>query len=218
MTRLRHLGVAREPRVTQRIVFPLLALAVALGATGCNLSAEPSDNATTPVATATDEPSGTATPTPTTSATALIEFTTDGAGPYQLGKGLTELQASPGLDQVTPNSNCAGNMTARGTGAWRDIRLHFRPDGRLYLVENRSQAIPTPSGAYLGTPLDDLKTIYAGLVTQELTRGSTSAFFVQTFGGRGILFELNANKQVDAMYAGDGSLLRDSFTVSGNFC
>ena len=109
-------------------------------------------------------------------------------------------------------------MTARGEGVWHDVVLHFRPDGRLYLLENRSQAIPTPSGAYLGTTLDDLKRIYQGLVTQELTRGTTSAFFVQTLGGRGILFQLNANKQVDIMYAGDGTFLRSTFTVSGNFC
>lgn len=220
MTRLR---VASEPRVKQRIVIPLLApvaLAVVFGLAGCNLSSSPSDNETTPAPTATDtgEPSATATPTPTATPTMLFEFTTDGAGPYLLGKGLTELQTNPGLDQVTPDSECPGNMTARGGGVWRDVVLHFRPDGRLYLVENRSQALPTPSGAYLGTPLEDLKTIYSGLVTEELTRGTASAFFVQTFGGRGILFVLNANEQVDVMYAADGPYLRNTFSISGEFC
>lgn len=214
-------------RVHRIKVISLLApmsLAVILGASGCNLlsGSEPGDTPTTPAVTDSADPNvsptadGTA--TPTTSAPALIEFTTDGAGPYQLNKGMTELQANPGLDQVTPSSTCPGNMTARGTGVWRDVVLHFRPDGRLYLLENRSQAIPTPSGAYLGTSLDDLKTIYSGLVTQELTRGTTSAFYVQTLGGRAILFQLNANNEVDIMYAGDATLLRSSFVVSGNFC
>jgi hypothetical protein len=217
MTRLRRTKVIS-------LLTPV-ALAVLLGAAGCNLlpSSEPSETSTTTASpTGSVDPSATPTEggsaTPTGSPTPLLEFTTDGAGPYQLNKGLTELQANPGLDQVTPDSACPGNMTARGTGAWRDVVLHFRPDGRLYMLENRSQAIPTPSGAYLGTTLDDLKTIYGGLVTQELTRGSTSAYFVQTLGGRGILFLLNANKQVDIMYAGDGTFLRSSFTVSGDFC
>jgi hypothetical protein len=202
-----------------------VALAVTLGAAGCNLlpSSGPSET-TSPDATATGSADPSASPTvsgsatPSASATPLIEFTTDGAGPYQLNKGLTELQANPGLEQVTPDSACPGNMTARGASVWRDVVLHFRPDGRLYLVENRSQAIPTPSGAYLGTALNDLKTIYSGLVTQELSRGAESAFFVQTLGGRGILFLLNANKQVDIMYAGDGTFLRSAFSVNGNFC
>jgi hypothetical protein len=109
-------------------------------------------------------------------------------------------------------------MIGRGTGPWRDVVLHFRPDGRLYLTENRSLALPTPSGAYLGTPLEDLKTIYAGVVNEELSRGSTQAFYVQTFGGRGILFVLNQNKQVDVMYAGDGPWMRNTFTISDHLC
>jgi hypothetical protein len=227
--RLRPSGaLAGMKRLRRTFVITLLApvaLAVTLGAAGCNLLGSDSpdpDPTGTASATGSADPSASPTvsgsATPTGSATPLVEFTTDGAGPYQLNKGLTELQANPGLEQVTPNSACPGNMTARGSGVWRDVVLHFRPDGRLYLLENRSQAIPTPSGAYLGTTLADLKTIYTGLVTQELTRGSTAAFFVQTLGGRGILFQLNANKQVDIMYAGDGTFLRSTFTVSGNFC
>lgn len=213
--------MTRQRRIIAITLLAPVALAVTLGAAGCNLTSS-SDPTPTSTATATgsDDPTETptATATPTTSATPLIEFTTDGAGPYTLNSTLTQLQANPGLDQVTPNSDCPGNMTARGSGVWRDVVLHFRADGRLYLAENRSIAIPTPSGAYLGTSLDDLKTIYGGLVTEELTRGDVSAFYVQTLGGRGVLFELNANKQVDVMYAGDGMYLRNTFSVSGEFC
>lgn len=215
--------MTRLHRTKVTILLAPVSLAMILGAAGCNLlsGSEPGETTTTPAVTDSADPSSSptadASATPTSSATTLIEFTTDGAGPYQLNRGLTELQANPGLDQVTPDSACPGNTTARGTGVWRDVVLHFRPDGRLYLLENRSQAIPTPSGAYLGTSLEDLKTIYSGLVTQELTRGTTSAFYVQTFGGRAILFQLNANDQVDIMYAGDATLVRSGFT-DGNFC
>jgi len=204
-------------------VLPLiapLALAAVFAAAACNRSSSPPEDPGTaePTTTGTEEPAATTSATPSSTPTILFEFTTDGAGPYQLGKGLTELQADPGLEQVGPDPDCPGNMTARGTGPWRDVVLHFRPDGRLYLTENRSLALPTPSGAYLGTPLEDLKTIYAGLVNEEITRGDTKAFYVQTFGGRGILFQLNANEQVDVMYAADGPWLRNTFAISENLC
>jgi hypothetical protein len=212
--------MTRRSTLNQRIVPLLVSVALAVVAAGCSPSTNPSGDPTTPAPTETDtgDPGATATPTPTTTPTMLFEFTTDGAGPYRLGLGLTELQSNPGLDQVTPDPDCPGNMTARGAGVWRDVVLHFRPDGRLYLAENRSLALPTPSGAYLGTPLEDLKTIYSGLVTEELTRGSAEAFYVQTFGGRGILFVLNPNKQVDVMYAADGPWLRNTFSISDKLC
>lgn len=212
--------MTRRSTLSQRVVRPLfasLALAVVVAVAGCNRSASPAEDPSTAAPT-TDEPAATASATPTPTPTILFEFTTDGAGPYLLGKGLTELQSDPGLEQVGPDPDCPGNMTARGTGSWRDVVLHFRPDGRLYLTENRSQALPTPSGAYLGTPLEDLKTIYSGLVTEEITRGDAEAFYVQTFGGRGILFELNANKQVDVMYAADGPWLRNTYAISDKLC
>jgi len=83
---------------------------------------------------------------------------------------------------------------------------------------NRSDQIPTPSGAWLGTTLTELKTIYGGLVTQELTRGTTSAFLVQTLSGGGILFDLDATKKVQSMTAGDAAFLRTSFTGGTDFC
>ena len=48
-------------------------------------------------------------PAPTASAAALIEFSTDGAGPYQLGLTLTQLQAKPGLEEVTTGGVCPNN-------------------------------------------------------------------------------------------------------------
>ena len=108
--------------------------------------------------------------------------------------------------------------SARGVGVWRDVRLSFRQDGRLYLVVNRSDQIPTPSGAWLGTTLVDLKKIYSGLVNQDLTRGTNSAFLVQTLSGGGILFELDPAKKVMSMTAGDAAFLRTSFNGGTNFC
>jgi hypothetical protein len=148
----------------------------------------------------------------------LIEFTVDGAGPYRLGATLAGLEAAGALDEVTPNGECPGNTTARGTGIWSDIRLSFRSDGKLYLAVNRSPSIPTPSGAWLGTTLTDLKKIYASVTTQDLARGGASAFLVVTLSGRGVLFDLDASKQVIAMIAGEGSYLRSSYKSGTNFC
>ena len=215
---------------SRRFFVPLLvpvALATLLAA-GCGKQQPGQGQGVSPTGSASPTSSGTAKPSgsATTSAPPLLLFQTDGAGPYILGKTLTQLQATPGLDDVTPNPNCPGNTTARGKGDWSGIHLNFRPDGKLYLVVNKSQDIPTPSGAALGTNLTapnqfspkGLKDIYAGLVTYDLTRGGATAFLVQTLGGGGILFELNANKDVDAMYAGDAMYLRNTFQVSGTFC
>ncbi len=229
------MGVTRIPH---RFLFPLLApiaVAVALGATGCGLTGG-GDPDTTPGPTADASPSGSVDPSasssasasPSASPTQLVNFTVDGAGPYQLGRTLTQLTATPGLSQVSANADCPGNQVARGTGVWGQVDLHFRPNGQLYLLVNRDQEIPTPSGAFLGTNLSGanqfspkgLKEIYtgAGLVTEELSRGSAKAFLVQPPGGRALLFELNANSEVNAMYAGEGSFLRASFIGSGKFC
>ena len=197
----------------------VLVIATALGAAGCS-----SPGSTTPPASTGTSPATNGTNTtsarPSTSASAgvLIEFSTDGAGPYQLGLTLTQLQAKPGLEEVTTGGVCPNNTMARGVGVWRDVRMSFRQDGRLYMVVNRSDQIPTPSGAWLGTTLVDLKQIYGGLVNQELTRGTNSAFLVQTLSGDGILFELDAAKKVMSMSAGDAAFLRTSFNGGTNFC
>jgi hypothetical protein len=148
----------------------------------------------------------------------LVEFTVDGAGPYQIGATLDELRSTPGLDEVkTGGPTCAQNTSARGTGVWRDIHLSFRADGVLYLAVNRSPSIPTPSGAWLGTTLAQLKKIYVNVTGEELVTGTHHDFLVTTLSGRGILFELDAKATVTAMLAADARYLRDNF-AGGGFC
>jgi hypothetical protein len=199
------------------------AVVVAIALTSCGFNkpgASPPAGATTaPAATGTTPaapPSGT--PGPTGSPSALIEFTVDGAGPYQLDATLTALQAI-GLQEVkTGGETCPENTTARGTGVWQDIRLSFRKNGILYLAINRSPTIPTPSGAWLGTSLTQLKTIYKNITGQELKRGTASAYLVTTLSGRGILFDLDAGKNVISMVAGDSDYLRSSYLGGTDFC
>ncbi len=165
------------------------------------------------------QPSGSTAASPSTSPSALIEFTVDGAGPYQLGATLTALQSTPGLDEVTPSTEvCPGNTTARGKGEWSEIRLSFRNDGELYMAVNRSPNIPTPSGAWVGTTLAQLKTIYAGVRGQELRNGPATAFLVTTLSGRGILFDLDQDKKVTAMVASEADYLRNSYQGGTDFC
>ena len=103
----------------------------------------------------------------------------DGAGPYKLGATLASLQAANQLAEVAKGTEvCPENTFARGTGVWTDVRLSFRPDGKLYLLVNRSPNIPTPSGAWLGTSLNELKTIYNGIPGQELSQGPGKAYLV----------------------------------------
>ena len=201
--------------------FVVVTLVAAVAAAGCS-SGQPTNNpsvassATTSGATAST--SGHPSASASTSAPELVEFSTDGAGPYQLGLTLTALKAKPGLDEITTGGVCPNNTFARGVGVWHDVRLSFRQDGKLYLLVNRSDAIPTPSGAWLGTTLTDLKRIYAGLTTQELTRGTSSAFLVQTLSGGGILFDLDPAKKVLSMAAADAFYLRSTFNSGAEYC
>jgi len=203
------------------VVLALLAVAGPGLASGCHRgggdnpdSAPPT--ATTPAPTDTSA-SPTATPSPTAS-TEVIEFSVDGAGPYLLGATLDALKATPGLDEIAASTTCPQNKTARGTGVWHDVRLSFHQDGSLYLLTNTSTSIPTPSGAWVGTPLAQLKTIYAKVTGQQLNRGTASAYLVTTLSGRGILFGLDATKTVSSMAAGESAYLRSQFTSGGAFC
>jgi hypothetical protein len=217
--------------VKRHLLVPVLAgvlAAVAAGLAGCSKGSPPPATIGTGLPTTTTSGTGgpqSSSPAPTTPAQQLIEFTTDGAGPYAMGSTLTHLQqAEPGLDQVGPMEGCPANMSAHGVGVWRDIQLFFHADGRLYLLLNKSLSIPTPSGAYLGTTLADkgsqkgLRTIYAGLVTFELPQGNPKAFLVQTLNGGGILFELNENQEVTGMYAGQSFFLRSTYPTGNPLC
>jgi hypothetical protein len=190
-----------------------LAAALLLGGCGSDPPAsQPSTTAGSP------QPSGTAAGSPSPSASALIEFTVDGAGPYALGETLTALQSGAGLEEVTASKDvCPGNTTARGTGVWRDVHLSFRNDGELYMLVNRSPNIPTPSGAWLGTSLAELKTIYARVPGKELRNGPATAYLVTTLSGRGILFDLD-NGKVVAMVASEADYLRNSYEGGTDFC
>ncbi len=187
---------------------------------GCGKDAE----ITPPAATgATTSSSGSPSPsaggvTPSGTPSDLIEFTVDGAGPYQLRMNLAALRMKPGLDDVKPSADCPDNQTARGTGTWRDVQFSFHNDGELFLAVNKSASIPTPSGAWLGTTVAQLKTIYAGVTGQDLKRGDANAFLVSTLSGQGILFELDPGQRVISMMAGDAAYLRNTFTGSGKFC
>jgi hypothetical protein len=141
----------------------------------------------------------------------------DGAGPYQLGATLSQ-QAAGEPAVWRPAATCPQNTTATGTGVWSEIHLAFRNDGKLYLLVNRSASIPTPSGAWLGTTLTELKKIYAAVPGEDLKQGSRSAYLVRTLSGRGILFDLDEDKRVVSMAAGDTAYLRSSFVGGTDFC
>jgi hypothetical protein len=202
----------------------MLAVVTMLAVAGCG-SNKPASTAKPPsVGAGSASASGSASPStsgsPSVAASDLIEFTVDGAGPYQLGTTLTALQAKGSVDQVTPGGdNCPDNTTARGTGVWKDVQLSFHKDGKLYLLTNKSTSVPTPSGAWLGTPVAQLKTIYVGVQGQDLTQGSGSAFLVSTLSGRGILFDLDPGKKVISMIAGDAAYLSTTYRTAGaHFC
>lgn len=147
-----------------------------------------------------------------------IEFTVDGAGPYQVGATLGELQSGAGVDNVkTGGQPCPDNTTAQGKNVWQDIQLQFHKDGLLYLVINKSSNIPTPSGAWVGSTLAELKKIYAKIPGQEVKKGNTTAYLVPTASG-GVLFQLDSGQRVTAMLAGEAAFLKSSFTGGTNYC
>jgi hypothetical protein len=193
----------------------LLVAAVALaGCTKKTPTGAPPPSGPSAGTDTTDNPSPGVSETPSNA----FEFTVDGAGPYQLGETLTSLR-SVGLDQIVAGAApCSQNTTARGTGKWKDVYLSFHADGTLYLVTNKGIDLPTPSGAFLGTPLAQLKKIYAGVTGQDLTFGTNGAYLVTTLSGGAILFELDPSKSVSAMRAGNGTYLKAAYLGGGNFC
>jgi hypothetical protein len=211
----------RSTETVQRL--RLAALVALVAVAGCSSggqgAATGGPSRTAPARSASPAATVSASPTGSPSADAAVEFTVDGAGPYQLGAMLDGLRDTPGLEEIDSGKPpCAQTTTARGTNTWQDIHLSFHTDGVLYLLVNRSPSIPTPSGAWLGTPLAQLKTIYAGVTSEELVRGPRRAYLVTTLSGRGILFELDAKTMVSAMLAAEASYLKGSFQGGTGYC
>jgi hypothetical protein len=210
----------QRPRLAALVA--LLAVAL-VGVAGCSSgggdAASNGPSPTAPAGSASPAVTATASPSGSPSPEAAVEFTVDGAGPYLLGAMLDDLRDKPGLDEINSGGpTCGQTTTARGTNTWKDIHLSFHTDGVLYLLVNRSPSIPTPSGAWLGTPLAQLKTIYAGVTSEELVRGPRRAYLVTTLSGRGILFELDARVMVSAMLAAEASYLKSSFQAGTGYC
>jgi hypothetical protein len=203
------------------VVLTLLAAPAltALAACGGDEPATTPPPVTGSSATGGPSAAGSASPGPTASGEPVLEFTVDGAGPYQLDATLTALQTANLLTNVATGADpCPENTTARGTGIWADLELSFKPDGTLYLAINKSPTVPTPSGAWIGTPVEDLKKIYKGLFTREVTHGADTGFVVRTNSGRGILFALDSAKTVVWMAAADGNYLISTFQTGSEFC
>jgi hypothetical protein len=203
----------------------MLVVVTTLAVAGCGTGAKVQPPASPPSTSTTGSSSAPVTssgsPNPSGSAGPdVIEFSVDGAGPYQLDMTLTALQAKPGLDGVGPAQGCPGNMTARGKGTWKDVQFSFHSDGVMYLAVNKSANIPTPSGAWLGSTVAELKKIYAGVTGEDLNRGAgkSNGFLVSTLSGRGVLFELDPGQRVISMTAGDVSYLRSNFMGATAFC
>jgi hypothetical protein len=207
----------RKTALAAPLVAAVLALLTACGGNGPGPAGP--DASQTTAAT----PSGTAGATATGGATPTeddLAFTVDGVGPYQLGVTLDSLEEVGLLDEIgTGGETCAANTRARGTDVFTDVRMSFRPDGLLYLVTNRSEAIATPSGATLGSTMAELNTIYASATHEELGDGFYAAFLVRAgAAGRGILFDLGTDDEVFTMTAGDANYLRDSYVNGTDFC
>src|SRR5688572_10245518 len=109
----------------------LLAVVALLTVAGCD-SKEPAPAAKPQApssAGASADPSAGA--QPSTSASGAVaspnHFTVDGTGVYQIGAALADLQGAGQLADVkTGAETCAQNTTARGTGAWSDVRVSAR--------------------------------------------------------------------------------------------
>ncbi|GIF95455.1 hypothetical protein [Catellatospora citrea] len=198
----------------RRACLALLAVTVLAGCGDDEPTPATSVPSAQPSVSAEASPSAGVSPTPSPSP--AINFTVDGAGPYTIGANLEALKSGGVLDKIaTGAETCPANTTATGTDVWKDIQLQFRPDGVLYLVVNRSKTIPTPSGARLGMTLAAVSSIY-GSLGKELNGGA--AYLVTTTSGRGILFDLDQNKKVFAMIAGDAAYLKSSYEGGTDFC
>jgi hypothetical protein len=200
------------------IVLTTMVTALVLAVAGCGhgspTSAPPPGSSGT-----TTGSSSSPSASPSNSAAPAVEFTVDGAGPYTLGAKLTDLQAAGKLANVTHGStDCSDIITAQGIAPYAGVLLSFHSDNTLYAETNTDPGLPTPSGAYIGTNLTQLKTIYAKTTNETLNHGTSMAFMVITISGRSILFILNEVQNVSSMVAGDSLYLRQNFVNGTPFC
>src|SRR5262249_1108326 len=88
-------------------------------------------------------PSTGPTATPSSSGV-VVEFSVDGAGPYQLGNKLADLQTDPGLSNVTAGGQpCPQDPAApRTLPAGHRRPRHRRVEGRVPLLPQRRRALP----------------------------------------------------------------------------
>jgi hypothetical protein len=201
----------------------LLAIAALLVAAGCDSKEPAPAKQPAPAATSASLAPTEGPPASTSASGPAVnpanQFTVDGTGVYLIGAKIADLQAANQLAEVKPGGEtCPQNTIARGVGAWTDVRMSARPDGKIYIVTNRSTSIPTPSGAWLGMTLAALQSIYGNL-GEELSLGAGKAYLVKTASGRGILFAIDDNsKKVFAMTAGDASYLKSSYLGGTDYC
>jgi hypothetical protein len=201
------------------VLAPVLCTLVLAAGCGKHKTATPALVQPSPTAAGSGPPAGSPSASVSASPALAVEFTVDGAGPYQLGTTLSALQATASVSGVTAGGQpCPDDTVAQATAPFEGIQLRFHKDGNLYLEVNKSPAVPTPSGAWLGTTHDQLKTIYAAVPGEDLAHGTATAFLVTTLTGRAILFQLDAGQKVTAMVAGDGDYLKATYQAGAEFC
>jgi hypothetical protein len=85
-------------------------------------------------------------------------------------------------------------------------------------VVNGSASLATPSGAKVGTTLNELKSLY-GPAGEELTYKTRAGYLVKSPSGNGLLFDLDVNtKKVKDVVAGNAAYLKESFLFESDYC
>jgi hypothetical protein len=161
-------------------------------------------------AASTGAPRASASPT-----AAAIHFTGIGAGVYQLGVKIAELQKDGHLADVRSGDQMCGYTTATGIGPWSGVHIMATPDGVVRSVSTRSPSIPTAAGARVEMTLAELQAIYGAkgeVLSRERDKAKT---YLVTTGpaGQGILFNLypDKNHKVYEMSAGDAAAIKSKF-------
>jgi len=194
----------------------------AKGDDGSNVTAFSSGSPSAGVtpSTATSSPGTSGSPTMSTSPTPAdpYTFSVEGIGPYKWAEGQTldSLNTSGVITDISTGGEvCSANYFAKGTGKYSDISLLFTPEKKLDLVIGRGSKIHTPSGAKIGMTLTQLQNIY-GSLGETLVNGGARAYIVIVASGKGLYFDLDVNKKVFVMIAGDGARLKNRFLLGSD--